>query len=372
MHDSGTEPFSKVRDHLPGDALWPSLARRARVEGLGVWQPLLDDMTLYKSAPDGAQDQAIKLATQILGPAFRFCGTTVFCCGEQRHRLASYQFLGDDPDHQPVRELETDWIFRLIPGGVARLGSSESEDLQGSEGLGSVQHVRLSPCLVGATAMTVGMWRSLDLFGSSCDGDDASIRASPCEPLVNIDLPTIGRVLLALGGELDLPREAEWEYACRGGSDSLYFWGEDASAASAYLNFDEAASISDFQVRGVARRSPNAFGLYDMVGGVFEWCAERDSQPRSSRFITRLGEARSTARGPWSHFIYRGGPANSASELRSTRRGSTFVGRRLENLGFRFFRRLRPPRTYKTTPFEVATPEPSINDISFPYFGRIS
>jgi formylglycine-generating enzyme required for sulfatase activity len=65
-----------------------------------------------------------------------------------------------------------------------------------------------------------------------------------------------------------LPTEAEWEYACRGGSGSDFFWGADTGAAGAYA---WSAGNSGSQAQKVARLAPNGFGLFDMAGNVGEW-----------------------------------------------------------------------------------------------------
>jgi formylglycine-generating enzyme required for sulfatase activity len=68
-----------------------------------------------------------------------------------------------------------------------------------------------------------------------------------------------------------LPTEAEWEYACRGGTTSTFYWGEGTDTATlnqyAWYNLN-----SDSVLHVVASKKPNAFGLYDMSGSMSEWC----------------------------------------------------------------------------------------------------
>ncbi|HTL08930.1 MAG TPA: SUMF1/EgtB/PvdO family nonheme iron enzyme [Chitinophagaceae bacterium] len=65
-----------------------------------------------------------------------------------------------------------------------------------------------------------------------------------------------------------LPSEAEWEYACRAGSNTRYFFGDDSSQLDKYAWY--AANSGDkFQKSG--QKLPNAWGLYDMLGNVSEW-----------------------------------------------------------------------------------------------------
>ena len=69
-----------------------------------------------------------------------------------------------------------------------------------------------------------------------------------------------------------LPTEAEWEYACRAGTSTRYFCGDDASALDAFAWFDKNAAKDS---RPVGARRPNAWGLHDMAGSLIEWCNDR-------------------------------------------------------------------------------------------------
>ena len=71
------------------------------------------------------------------------------------------------------------------------------------------------------------------------------------------------------GYQLRLPGEAQWEYACRAGTSSEYFWGASNKDAIKYGWFD-LNSLE--QTHPVARLAPNPWGIYDIVGNVWEWC----------------------------------------------------------------------------------------------------
>jgi len=108
-----------------------------------------------------------------------------------------------------------------------------------------------------------------------------------------------------------LPTEAEWEFACRAGTTTPFYTGDNMDAAG--WNRDNSVTVVDgFRSRStfpVGQKLPNAWGLYDMHGNVLEWCWDWMANYTAEPKVDPIGPATGTRR------IYRGGcfdfPASS-------------------------------------------------------------
>jgi formylglycine-generating enzyme required for sulfatase activity len=130
-----------------------------------------------------------------------------------------------------------------------------------------------------------------------------------------------------------LPTEAQWEYACRAGKESIFSFGDDPSVLSRYAWWGglvgRGSATNETYAHLVAQKAPNEWGLHDMHGNVWEWCRDRYADHLS---------AGPDPEGPkeGAYRVYRGGSwSDSAGYCRTARRGGDEPESRLDNLGFR-------------------------------------
>lgn len=132
-----------------------------------------------------------------------------------------------------------------------------------------------------------------------------------------------------------LPTSAEWEYACRAGTTTPFYTGDITYTASSPLdpNLDRAGwyfANSDSHYHTVALKEPNAWGLYDMHGNVWEWCWDWDGDYSSSPVTNPTGEASGEYR-----VVRSGGFVFAAAYCRSASRLMAPPDLRSGDLGFR-------------------------------------
>jgi len=246
----------------------------------------------------------------------------------------------------PPREVKNSlgMEFTLLPAGTFTMGSPVDEAMRG-QGETS-HHVTLThPFYMQVTEVTLDQWRALMgsgfLFRWRGDGDKPATKVSW------YDIQEFIKKLNALGeGTYRLPTEAEWEYAARAGTTSAYPWNGPIDCANAmYANsvskFD--GCVSYLKKRGlptdgpapVKSYPPNAWGLYDMQGNVWEWVADW--------FAPYTGRPETNPTGPVSGTdrVRRGGSWFSPGfTCRSANRAYGHPASRLRTTGFRLVREL--------------------------------
>ena len=134
-----------------------------------------------------------------------------------------------------------------------------------------------------------------------------------------------------------LPSEAEWEYACRAGTATWFFWGNDNSSATVAL-YGWFSANSNGHPHWSNTLEPNSWGLYDMSGNVYEWC--QDVYHESYEGAPTDGSAWVTG-GLQGYRVQRGGSwSNNAQFLRSATRSKLNEEQASISTGFRLIREL--------------------------------
>ncbi|MDR3320469.1 MAG: formylglycine-generating enzyme family protein [Desulfovibrio sp.] len=129
-----------------------------------------------------------------------------------------------------------------------------------------------------------------------------------------------------------LPTEAEWEYAARSSTTSPWFFGDDAGQLGRYAWYADNSGETAQRSRPVGQKEPNAWGLYDMHGNVWEWVqdwyGERyyNNSPPVDPGGPPSGSFRAKRGGSWD---------SNAAYCRLAYRGNNLPDRRFVNLGFR-------------------------------------
>ena len=232
--------------------------------------------------------------------------------------------------------------FVLIPAGSFMMGSPVTES--GRDANETLHEVVLSrPFYMQDTEVTLRQWNSLmgrKWFESSDEGNDM--------PMVKVSwfdaVHFIEKLNELREGTYRLPTEAEWEYAARAGSRSAFSWGNNAECSKAMFSNNTLKSkdcVETYASRGlpsdgpapVKSFQPNAWGLFDMLGNVWEWCRDWYGPYPSTRVTDPKGPDSGLKK------VRRGGSWFATGNLcRAANRNTGHPASKYRTLGFRVVR----------------------------------
>ena len=159
-----------------------------------------------------------------------------------------------------------------IAAGQFKMGSSTGDSSERP-----VRTVRiLKPFAIGKYEITIAQWQAC-VKGGGCTYTPSLGKAKPNDPVRKLSWSDVKRYVGWLGKKTGqryrLPTEAEWEYAARAGSNSLYWWGDRMAPGLADCKKCDP-SWNRKLPQSVGRDKANPFGLHGVAGGVWEWTAD--------------------------------------------------------------------------------------------------
>ncbi|MBW4497113.1 MAG: SUMF1/EgtB/PvdO family nonheme iron enzyme [Oscillatoria princeps RMCB-10] len=216
-----------------------------------------------------------------------------------------------------------------IPGGTFLMGSPPSEDDENRE---KPQHwVTVKPFFMGKYTVTQAQWKavaSLPKVSRDLNPEPSYFKGAnrPVEQVSwNEMVEFCARLFQATGRNYRLPSEAEWEYACRAGTTTPFHFGETITPDLANYLHNNGGTTD------VGRFPPNAFGLYEMHGNVWELCAD----PWHGNYIGAPSDG-SVWEADLKHFVAPGASwENIPWRCRSAYRSGVGPDHRKNNCGFR-------------------------------------
>jgi formylglycine-generating enzyme required for sulfatase activity len=213
--------------------------------------------------------------------------------------------------------------LKLIPAGTFMMGSEDTQEVH--------QVTLTKPFLLGVYEVTQRQYERV--MGVNPSEFKGLFGKKPVEWVSWEDAVEFCRKLSTLPSEraagrvYRLPTEAEWEYACRAGTTTTFSFGDDRSQVGDYAWFGEN---SEETTHPVGEKKPNAWGLYDMHGNVFEWCSDWHGDYPSDAVTDPTGAPTGEFR------VIRGGCWKlGAGTCRSASRVRRFPSKRDYHYGFR-------------------------------------
>ena len=250
-------------------------------------------------------------------------------------------------------ESKTGMEFVWIPSGIFQMGSPESDQERNDDEF-PVHNVKVDGFWIGKFPVTNEQYRIYKQEHISGEYQGYLLNA-PSQPVVSINWIEAKKFIQWMSDinaglyEFRLPTEAEWEYSCRAGTKTTRYWGDDADKSCQFANladkslqlkFSNWVSIhqctdNNIVTSTVGTFKPNQFGLFDMIGNMWEFCEDVYNKKAyyNHKRINPLNETGGTSK------VIRGGSFYSVPQgARCGNRNSISTNGRDLGIGFRVVR----------------------------------
>jgi len=197
-----------------------------------------------------------------------------------------------------------------IPGGTFSMGSTDNENGR-AQYTTPVHQVTLQGFEMGAYEITRAQYAAVMNDNYYLFWSQPGTENLPINNIKYSDAQQFCEQLsLQTGGTFTLPSEAQWEYACRAGSTTLYSFGNDDEQLQNYGWYvDNAGNAPYYLLHSIGMKLPNPWGLYDMQGNVAEMCLDSWHSTYTGAPI----DGTAWAPGTGSSFVKRGGASHTAA-----------------------------------------------------------
>ncbi|MEO5363048.1 MAG: formylglycine-generating enzyme family protein [Magnetococcus sp. DMHC-8] len=232
------------------------------------------------------------------------------------------------PEQRYINSIAMELV--LIPSGSFMMGAEIASRSVSNDEIPQHKITISQPFYLGKYEVTQSQWMAvMDRNPSKFIGP-----MLPVDSVSWVDVQAFIQRLNAKEGSdsYRLPTEAEWEYAARAGTNTPWYWGNSADEVDQYAWYN---GNSDKQTHPVGQLRPNAWGLHDMLGNVWEWVSDR----HDSKYYARSPPVDPTGPGTGSAWVCRGGGwSYGPRALRAANRIGQPPEFRDANMGFRLVR----------------------------------
>ena len=220
-------------------------------------------------------------------------------------------------------------VLVLIPPGNFMMGARDDEQMRGSDERPRHSVTITKPFYLGKYEITQAQYEAVM-------GENPSRFKGLDLPVENVTWFEAAEFCMRLsdntGHSYRLPTEAEWEYACRAGTTSNFYWGSEMDGSYAWHVINSSG-----RTHRVGQKLPNPWGLFDICGNAEEWCGDWHSSDYGGD--EHLSDPTGPSDGQWR--VRRGGCwEHPVGCIRSANRYFYYPDRRSSQIGFRVVREM--------------------------------